>query len=42
MGGAQICLTNFLVAYSTLILVWLVANILVAYEILPTLLTLSL
>jgi hypothetical protein len=42
MGGAQICLTNFLAAYNTLILVWLVANILAAYEILPTLLTLSL
>jgi hypothetical protein len=37
--GAQICPTNFLAAYSTLVLVWLVANILVAYGILPTLLT---
>jgi hypothetical protein len=38
--GAQICLTNFLAAYSTLMLVWLVVNILIAYEILPTLLIL--
>jgi hypothetical protein len=37
--GAQICPTNFFAAYSTLVLVWLVANILVAYGILPTLLT---
>jgi hypothetical protein len=39
--GAQIYPTNFLAAYTILILVWLVANILVVYAILPTLLTLS-
>jgi hypothetical protein len=39
--GAQICPTNFLAAYNILVFVWLVAKILVAYGILPTLLTLT-
>jgi hypothetical protein len=40
--GTQIYPTNFLAAYTILVLVWLVANILVAYGILPTLVTLPL
>jgi hypothetical protein len=37
--GVQIFPTNILAAYNILVLIWLVAKILAAYGILPTLLT---